>query len=82
MKERILEINQPRVGDLIRNLRLEIGLTQEKFAALLGVTWLTVNRWENGRTQPLPLAIKQIEKIMYRTSDAGKALLPKHLPNI
>lgn len=76
--KRPLIIKQPQIGKFIRELRQEIGLTQEKFAALLGVTWLTVNRWENGRTQPSPLAIKQIEEILHSTSDAGRALVAHH----
>ena len=37
-------MNQPQKGIAIRELRLENGLTQEQFAALLGVTYSTVNR--------------------------------------
>ncbi|BAY88979.1 MULTISPECIES: helix-turn-helix domain-containing protein [unclassified Tolypothrix] len=33
-----LVINQPEVGKLIRELRILTGLTQEQFAASLGVT--------------------------------------------
>ena len=40
-----------------------MGLTQEKFAAKLGVTYPTINRWENGRAKPSPLAMKQIEEL-------------------
>ncbi|MBD2778244.1 helix-turn-helix domain-containing protein [Iningainema tapete] len=27
-------------------------LTQEKFAAFVGVTYARINRWENGRAKP------------------------------
>ena len=47
---------------LVRELRERTGLTQEKFAAKLGVTYPTINRWENGRAKPSPLALKQIEE--------------------
>jgi len=43
---------QPDLAPLVRELRKRLGLTQEKFAARLGVTFPTVNRWENGRTKP------------------------------
>jgi putative transcriptional regulator len=36
---------------------------QEKFAARLGVTFPTINRWENGHTKPSPLAIRQIQQL-------------------
>ena len=33
----------------VKHLRRALNRTQEEFAALLGVTFSTVNRWENGR---------------------------------
>jgi len=56
----------PDLGDVIRNLRLELGLTQEKFAAQLGVSFPTVNRWENKHAKPSPLALEKIERMMAR----------------
>lgn len=40
---------------------MQLGLTQEQFAATVGVTFSTVNRWESGKSVPSPLAMKQIE---------------------
>ena len=74
-----LAINQPEVGNLIRELRLSIGLTQEQFAAELGVTYSTVNRWENGHTKPLPMAMKQIEEMLHDMGNQGQDLLAKYL---
>ncbi len=76
-----LAIRQPEVGNLIRELRQEIGLTQEQFAAILGFTFPTVNRWENGRNQPSPVAMKQIEKMLQEMGDRGKELLAKYSSN-
>jgi putative transcriptional regulator len=39
---------------LVRNLRDRLALTQEQFAHQLGVSFSTVNVWENGRREPLP----------------------------
>jgi transcriptional regulator with XRE-family HTH domain len=39
-----LAIKQPEVGRIIHDLRLLAGLTQEQFAATLGVTYTTINR--------------------------------------
>ena len=36
----------------IRELREHLHLTQEVFASILGVSFATVNRWENGKTEP------------------------------
>lgn len=49
--------NYPR---FLRALRARCGLTQEKLAVRLGVTFPTINRWENGRAAPSPLALRQI----------------------
>jgi len=51
----------------IRTLRSRLGLTQEQFAAKVGVTFSTVNRWENGKGKPSPLAKRQIDRLMERT---------------
>lgn len=56
-------IDQPEIGNLIKKMRQELGLTQEKFAAKLGVTFPTVNRWENKHAKPSPLAIEKIEAL-------------------
>ena len=60
---------------LVRELRKRTGLTQEKFAAKLGVTFPTINRWENGRAKPSPLGMKQIEDLLRRMGDKGADLL-------
>ncbi len=49
---------------LVRELRQRLDLTQEKFAAKLGVTFPTINRWENRRAKPSPLALMQIEDLL------------------
>lgn len=57
-----------------RELRELTGLTQEKFAAKLGVTFPTINRWENDRAKPSPLALEKIESLLRSLGDKGKAL--------
>jgi len=61
----------PKTGDndlakKIRDLRSRLGLTQEQFAAKVGVTFSTVNRWESGKSKPSPLAAKRIEEVCSR----------------
>ena len=41
---------------LIKKIREYLGLSQTDFAERLGVTFATVNRWENGRALPTKLA--------------------------
>jgi len=69
--KRFLTIKQPKIGQLIREIRLARGLTQEQFAASLGVAYPTVNRWENGHVQPSPLARQKIEELQWRLGKNG-----------
>jgi putative transcriptional regulator len=62
------------MAKLVRELRELTGLTQEKFAAKLGVTFPTINRWENDRAKPSPLALEKIESLLRSLGDKGKAL--------
>ena len=47
----------------IKNTRDTKGLTQAQFAALLGVSYASVNRWENGQARPNNLAWQRIVQI-------------------
>jgi putative transcriptional regulator len=51
------------VSKMIRERRIALGLTQEQFAAKIGVTVSTVNRWENSKTKPSPLALRRIKEL-------------------
>ena len=66
---------QTNISQRIRELRERTGLTQEKFAARLGVTFPTINRWENGRARPSPLAMQKIEELLRSMGDRGSDLL-------
>lgn len=54
--------------DEIRSIRQSMGLTQEQFAGLLGTSFTCVNRWENGRTKPSRLYVREIKSIMEQRS--------------
>ena len=71
---------QADLSRLVRELRERTGLTQEKFAAKLGVTYPTINRWENGRAKPSPLALKQIEDLARGLGERSKDLLQEFFP--
>jgi len=47
----------------IIDLRKTLGMSQVIFAEKLGVSFATVNRWENGRHIPSPLAIEKIRSL-------------------
>lgn len=45
-------IDRIKIGDFLRELRNEKGITQEKLAERYGVSSRSVSRWENGNTMP------------------------------
>jgi len=47
-------------GARIKHLRATLGLTQVRLAELLGVSFASVNRWENGQSKPGNLAWRRI----------------------
>ena len=42
--------------ELVKKVRRQLGLSQEELAHALGVSFATVNRWENGKTMPSKMA--------------------------
>jgi len=54
------------IPSLVRGVRRDRGLTQEQLARELGVTFGTVNGWENGKHQPIPLLKRQLRRLARR----------------
>lgn len=53
-----------RVGELIRQKRIELNLTQEQLGSLVGVNRAAINKWETGRVTNLKReTIKQLSEI-------------------
>ena len=46
----------------IKRLRDKLGITQMRLAELMGVSFASVNRWENGQSRPSALAWQQITR--------------------
>ncbi len=71
---------------LLKQIRIHMNMSQAEFAALLNVTFATVNRWENGRAKPNKLAQSKIYELckekgvpvydmtIQRIADAAKAV--------
>lgn len=53
-------------GKEIREWRKQMGLTQERLAQLIGVSFQTVNRWERGIFKPSNLAIEKVQLLISR----------------
>ena len=51
------------VAQRIVVLRRALGVTQERLASLIGVTFSTVSRWENGHVRPSRLAWSQLRQL-------------------
>jgi DNA-binding transcriptional regulator YiaG len=66
---------------LIMELRQRLGLTQEQFAARLGVTFPAVNHWGNRRAKPSRLALQSIHGLLEQMGESGQNLLIKYFPN-
>ncbi|EDP73581.1 helix-turn-helix domain-containing protein [Hydrogenivirga sp. 128-5-R1-1] len=71
-------------GKEIRELRKKLGLTQEEFAQLLGVGFTTVNRWENGKSEPRGQALEALEKLrtLIEEAEEGKDFTIEDLKEI
>lgn len=54
------------MGDLIKAIRKEMGVSQKRFADKLHVSFSTVNRWENGHVTPNQLAIATLIELCER----------------
>ena len=63
---------------LVKETRKRLQLTQLQFAQSLGVSFQSVNRWERGKTKPLPIVLKQIEVKLKEIGDRGSDLLEKY----
>lgn len=56
----------------VKAVRQQLGLSQEELAHELGVSFATINRWENAKTIPFKLARSQFEAFCERMKEQGK----------
>lgn len=55
-------MNQEKISNLIKQLRKKDNLTQAQFANKYNVTFQAVSKWENGKSLPDIVLLKQICK--------------------
>ena len=67
------------IGTFLKAIRKQLELSQEDLARELGVSFSTVNRWENGQYKPSKLAKAQFNAFCERMSKKGKLRLPDGL---
>lgn len=80
LKVKQLSAEQPQIGHLVRELRQAMNLSQKKFADAIGMTFPSINRWENGHAIPSPLALQQIDTLLKQLGNRGEALRTKYFP--
>lgn len=51
------------IGQQIKTVRLKLHMSQTEFAMLFGVSFATVNRWENGKTKPNYRALRALDQL-------------------
>lgn len=51
------------MNNLLKNIRIHLNMSQTEFAEKLGVSFATVNRWENGRSVPNRLAQTKVYEL-------------------
>jgi len=64
---------------LIKTVREQLYLSQEDLAREIGVSYATVNRWENGQTTPSKLAKANLDAFCSEMVRQGKLKLPPEL---
>lgn len=55
----------------VKGIREQLGLSQEDLAREIGISFATLNRWENGKASPSKLAKGQLEKFCSRMVRRG-----------
>jgi len=57
-------MNRSKLIDGLDEYRLDQRITQAELAGILGVAFVTVNRWFNGHTKPNKIQEFQIRKLL------------------
>lgn len=63
------KINLNKAAKFIADYRSSKAWSQNQIAEKLGVSRVTVTRWENGEAKPSTLALRQFEKMINEDSD-------------
>jgi len=61
----------PDYPSLVKEVRRQLAISQEDLARELGVSYATVNRWENSQAKPSKLARAQLNAFCERMEAAG-----------
>lgn len=70
-----MAIHDQNLPELVKQVRRQLALSQEDLARELGVSFATVNRWENGQVKPSKLAKAQFDTFCAKMTRQGKLKL-------
>lgn len=56
-------------GERVKQVRLALNLSQEEMAKELGVSFATINRWENSHNNPTYEALQRFEQFCASCSE-------------
>ena len=74
-KEKMMAIDDQSLPELVKEIRRQLSLSQEDLARELGISFATVNRWENGLVKPSKLAKAQLDNFCAKMTRQGKLKL-------
>ena len=63
-------------SELVKEVRRQLELSQEDMARELGVSFATVNRWENGKTNPSKMAQNAFNQFCEKKIESNELHLP------
>jgi len=67
-----MPIDLHNFANTVKEVRRQLALSQEGLAQELGVSFTTINRWENGKTVPFKLARTQFDTFCTKMIKQGK----------
>ena len=67
-----MPIESETFSERVKKVRSQLNLSQEDLAHAIGVSFGTVNRWENGKTVPSKLARKSFDNFCALMKKQGK----------
>jgi len=71
-KEKVMAIDEQNLSELVKEIRRQLSMSQEDLARALGISFATVNRWENGLVKPSKLAKAQFDNFCAKMIRQGK----------
>ncbi|MBU4318055.1 MAG: helix-turn-helix transcriptional regulator [Proteobacteria bacterium] len=70
-----MQLIHPDYPSLLKEIRRQLSISQEDLARALGVSYASVNRWENSQAKPSKLARAQLDTFCSRMVKEGRMAL-------